>query len=135
MFAGLPLAMACARKISFSRAKSAARDVFLADVLRIAGRDVHRDVVHQFLEVVGARHEIALAVHLDEHTNLAAGVNVARHRSFAGHTRRLLGRHRNALLAQNHDRLLHVAFGFGQSLLAIHHRSPGLLPELFHLCR
>ena len=135
MFAGLPLAIACARKISFSRAKSAGVTSSLRTYLRIAGRDVHGDVVHQFLEVVGASHEIALAVDFDEHTNLAAGVNVARHRPFAGHARRLLGRHRNALLAQNHDRLLHVAFGFGQSLLAIHHRSPGLFPEILHLCR
>ena len=34
-------------------------DIFLADELRIGRRDVHRDVVHQFLEIVGARHEIA----------------------------------------------------------------------------
>ncbi len=96
---------------------------------------MHGDIVHQLLEVFGARDEIALAIYFDEHTDLAAGMNVAGHRSFAGHARRLLGRNRNALLAQNHDRLIHVAFGFGQGLLAIHHGSSGLLPEVFHLCR
>ena len=108
--------------------------IFFADVLRIAGRDVHGDIVRQLLEVVGACHEIALAVHLDEHTDLAAGVNVAGHRAFAGHARRLLGRNRNALFAQDHDGLLHIALGFGQGLLAIHHWSPGFFPEVFHLC-
>jgi hypothetical protein len=107
--------------------------IFLADVLRIAGRDVHGDVVHQFLEVVGARHEIALAIHLDQHANLASGMDVAGHRAFAGHARSFLRRHRNALLAQDHDRLLHITLGFGQGLFAIHHRCSGLFPEIFHL--
>src|SRR5579872_895934 len=88
-------------------------NVFLADVLGIAGRNVHRDIVQQLLEVVGARHEVALAVHFDEHTNLAAGVDVAPHRPFARHASCFLCRHRNAFLPQNHDRLLHVALGFG----------------------
>ncbi len=35
-------------------------DVFLADETRIGGRDVHRDVVNQFLEIVRAGDEIAI---------------------------------------------------------------------------
>ena len=108
-------------------------DVFLAHELRIAGRNVHGDVVHQFFEVVGARHEIALAVYFDEHANLSAGMDVAGHCAFAGHTRRFLGSDGNALLAQDHDRLLHIALGLGQSLFAIHHGSSGLFPEVLHL--
>ena len=111
------------------------RHIFFSHVARIAGRNVHRDVVHQLLEIIRACHEIALAVHLDQHANLAAGVNVAPHRSFTGHARRLLRRHRDTLLAKNYDCLLHVSLGFGQSLLAIHHRGPSLLPEILHLCR
>src|SRR5215469_6661272 len=53
------------------------RDVFLADILRVAGGDVHGDVVHQFFEVFSASYEIALAVDLHQHTDLAAGVNIA----------------------------------------------------------
>ena len=109
-------------------------DVFLADVLRIAGGDVHGDIVHQFLEVIGAGHEIALAINFDEHADLAAGVNVAGHRAFAGYARGLLGRDRNAFFAQDHDRLLHIALGFSEGLFAIHHGSSGFLPEIFHLC-
>ncbi len=91
--------------------------------------------MQQFLEVVGPCHEVALAIDFDEHTNLAAGVDVASHRPFARHARCLLRRHRNALLPQNDYRLLHIAFSFGQGLLAIHHRSSGLLPEFLHLSR
>ena len=40
-----------------------------------------------------------------------------------------------AELPHKPERLLHIAFGFGQSLLAIHHGGPGLLPEILHLCR
>src|SRR5215472_3450231 len=111
------------------------RHVFFADVFRIAGCDVHRNIVQQLLEVLGARHEVALAVYFDEHTNLAAGVDVVRHQSFARYASSFLRGDRNTLLAKNYDRLLHVSFGFGQGLLAIHHRSPGLLAETLHLCR
>ena len=62
-------------------------DVFFADELRIAGGDVHGDVVHQFLEVVGAGDEIALAVDFDQHADLASGVNVAGDGAFAGDAR------------------------------------------------
>src|SRR5215472_8947109 len=74
------------RKIDFLLAREVRfRHVFFADIFRIAGCNMHRDVVQQFLEIVGARHEIALAVYFDKHTNLAAGMDVVRHRPFAGH--------------------------------------------------
>ena len=56
------------------------RHIFFADILRIAGRDVHGDIVRQLLEVLGAGHEIALTVDLDKHADLAAGMDVAGHR-------------------------------------------------------
>ena len=90
--------------------------------------------MHQLFEVIGARHEIAFAVDLDQHANLAAGVNVVAHRTFAGHTRRFLRGHGNALFAQHDDCLFQVAFGFGQGLFAIHHRRSGFFAELFYLC-
>src|ERR1700682_2103350 len=63
----------------FLALKSLGRDIFLAHELRVAGRDVHSNIVHQLFEVVGARHEIALAVYFHQHTNLAAGMDVAGH--------------------------------------------------------
>src|SRR5215469_13094576 len=81
------------------------RDVFLANVLRVAGRDVHGDIVHQFFEVFGASDEIALAVDLNQHADLASGMNVAGDRPLAGHTGSLLGRYRDAFLAEKNDGL------------------------------
>src|SRR6266498_287327 len=99
------------------------RDIFLADKLRVAGRDVHGDVVHQFFEVLGASDEIALTVDLYQYADLSAGMDVLRDGAFAGHTCRLLLRGRRALLAENDNRLL-----------AVHHRGAGGVAEFFDLC-
>jgi hypothetical protein len=45
---------------------------------------VHRDVLEQLLEVLGARDEVRLAVELDEHADLAAGVDVVADCAFVG---------------------------------------------------
>src|SRR6185436_6218949 len=114
------------RKIDFLLARIGfRRDVFLANELRIASRNVHGNVVHQFLEVLGASDEVALAVDLDQHADLAAGVDIAGNRALAGHAGSLLLRRGCSLLAENHDRLLHVARGLGEGLLAVHHWSAG----------
>src|SRR5271157_2544668 len=109
-------------------------DILLADELGVAGRDVHGNVMHQGFEVVGTGHEIALAVYFHQHTDLSPGVDVARHRAFAGDAGSLLRGRGHALLAQDDNGAFHVALGFGQGLLAVHHGSVGLLAELFYLC-
>src|ERR1035438_2506263 len=68
------------------------RHIFLAHELRIAGRNVHGDVMDQLFEVFRSRHEVALAIDLDHHADLAASMNVAGNGAFTRHTRRLLGR-------------------------------------------
>src|SRR5258706_4711902 len=110
------------------------RHILAADKLRIAGGNVHGDVVQQLLEIIRARHEIALAVHFQQHANLSARVDVVAHRAFTCHARRLLSSQGNAPLAQVNNGLLHVAFRLNQGLLAIHHRSPALIAEFFYLC-
>ncbi len=120
--------------MSFSFSKASGSHIFLADELGIAGRDVHGNVVHQALEVVGAGHEIALAVHFHQHADFASGVDVAGHRAFAGNASGLLGGGGHALLAENDDGAFHVALGLGEGVLAVHHGSVGLLAKLFHLC-
>src|SRR5205085_6204001 len=75
-----------------------------------------------------------LAVYLHQHPDFAAGVNVAGYRSFAGHPRRLLLHRGGALLTEDDYRLLHVALGLYQGLLAVHHWRSSFLPELFHMC-
>jgi hypothetical protein len=73
------------------------------------GGDVHRDVAHQLLEGVVARHEVGLAVHLHQHADLATHVDVAADRALARLARSALGRLRRALGTQDVDRRLHVA--------------------------
>ena len=59
-------------------------DVFAADEARVDGGDVHGDVAEQLLEVVGAGDEVGLAVELEEHADLAAGVDVGSDGAFVG---------------------------------------------------
>jgi hypothetical protein len=73
IFSGLPSLQARARWMSLFFVQRGGGDVFLADELRIGGGDLHGQVLHQFLEVVGARHEIGLAVHFHQHAQLRAG--------------------------------------------------------------
>src|SRR5262249_51122767 len=38
--------------------------------LRVGGRDLHRQALHELLELLGPGDEVSLAVHLDEHAEL-----------------------------------------------------------------
>ena len=69
-------------------------DVFLADELRVGGGDVHGEIVHQFLKIVGARHEIGLAVDFHQHAQLGAGMDVAADEALFGGARGLLAERR-----------------------------------------
>ena len=61
------------------------RDVVLGDVLRRRrGRDVQRHLAGERLEVLVARDEVGVAVDLDEHADLAAGVDVGRDGALGG---------------------------------------------------
>src|SRR5882672_11189705 len=60
--------------------------------------DVHRQVLHQTLEVGGARHVVGLAVHLDQDPDAPARVDVGAHRPLARGLRRAPGRGRLASL-------------------------------------
>ena len=109
--------------------------VFRLDVARIARRDVHRDVLQQFLEVLGAGHKVALAVHFDQHADLAAGMDVGAHRALVGGAGGLLLCRGHAALAQHHECLFDVSLGLLQSLQAVAHGRAGLLAKLLHqLC-
>ncbi len=106
-------------------------DVFLADETRIGGRDVHRDIVHQFLEIIGARDEIALAIDFHHHAELAAVVDVGADQTLLGGARSLLAGRRDAALAQHDFALGEIALGFHQGALAFHHPRAGALAECF----
>jgi hypothetical protein len=104
--------------------------LFAADGAGIGGGDVHGDVAHQLLELLGAGYEVGLAVDLDEHADLAVGVDVGADGPLGGDAAGLLGGGGEALLAQEVDRGLHVAVGLGERFLAIQHSGSGALPEL-----
>src|SRR5438128_2965183 len=53
-----------------------AGDVLARDVGGVARRHLHREVLHELLEGIGPRDEVTLAVDLDDHAELGAGVNV-----------------------------------------------------------
>ncbi len=99
----------------------------LADLERGTGH--RRD---KGLEGLVAGHEVGLGVHLD-HRRLSGGGGDADQplgRDPAG----FLGRRGEPLVAQPVHRLLDVAAGLGQRLLAVHHARAGLLAQVLHQC-
>src|SRR5207253_971317 len=81
-------------------------------------RDVQGEVPRELDEVLVAGHEVRLAVNLDQHADLVAGVDVALDGALAGLRAGALGRLRLAAGAQDLDGPLHVPGGLGQSLAA-----------------
>src|SRR3954468_12237745 len=87
----------------------------LGDVLlghparRRAGRDVQRDVTGERGEVVVLGDEVGVAVDLDQHADLAVGVDVGLHGALGGLAAAELGGAGDALLAQVRDGSVDVA--------------------------
>src|SRR5690606_12849502 len=90
-------------------------------------------ITDQRLEVFRPRHEVRLAVDLDQHPDLAAHVDVAADRTLARFPARTLRGLRGALRAQEVDRLLHVPARLLQRLLALHHPGARPLTQLLYL--
>src|SRR5262249_58264445 len=89
--------------------------------LRVARRDVHRDIVDQLLEIISACDEVALAVDLHHDAELAAVMNVRADESLFGGARRLLVRGRDAELTKHDLPLRQIAFRLHEGFLALHH--------------
>src|SRR5438067_7227467 len=114
-------------------------NLFAAQPPRIAPGDLHRDILDQRLELLVAGREVGLAVHLDEHADLSAQMDVGADRAFGGAAPRLLPGGGEALLPQPGDRLVDVAGRLDQRLLAVHHPRAGLLAQVLdhrrsHFC-
>jgi len=108
--------------------------VFLGHVLlgHVQGRrrrDVKRDLAREVLEVVVLGDEVGLAINLDEHADLAVGMDVARDDALAGDAFASLRGLCLTLDAQDLDRLVHVAVGLGERLLAVHRSRAGALAQ------
>src|SRR5208282_1872968 len=111
------------------------RHVFAPDVPGVERGHVHGHVVAEALELVGAGHKVALAIHLDEHGDLSAGVQVGAHGAFGGLALRLLFRRRLASFAQDGHRGLQVAVGFEERVAAIAESRAGALAQGLHELR
>jgi hypothetical protein len=85
---------------------------------------------------VVAGHEVGLAVDLDEHADAAVRVDVRHHGTLGRLAAGLLGRLREALGAQEVDRLLDVTGDLDERLLAVGHAGAGALAQVLdHRCR
>src|SRR4051812_16247842 len=117
---GLLLDRLVGEQLGLLRGKLLGRDVLGVDVDGSESRDLDREVAHQLLELVRARHEVRLAVDLDEHADAPAGMDVARHEALAGVAIGLLGCRCETLVAQDEGSLVEVAVSLGERALAIH---------------
>jgi hypothetical protein len=90
------------------------------------------DRAGQILESVVAGDEVGLGIDFDHHGGIA--LRRDRDQAFGGGAAGFLVSLGNALGAQPVNSGFHVATGFGQCLLAIHHACAGLVAQLFHHC-
>src|SRR6266571_476037 len=107
-------------------------DLLAIHEARLRGRDVHRQILDQRLEVGGPGDEVGLAVHLHQDPDPAPGVDVGADRALGGRPRGALGRGGLAALPQDLVGRLEIAPGLDQGGLAVHHRRPAALAELLH---
>src|SRR4051794_7719224 len=103
--------------------------LLLVDPQRACGRDVQRDVPGERGEVLVARDEVGVAVDLDEHADLAVGVDVGLDRALGGLAAGELRGAGDALLAQPGDGRVDVAPGLLEGLLAVHHPRARLVAQ------
>jgi len=105
------------------------------DVGRVLGGDEFGNVLDEGQEVVVLGDEVGLAVDFDHRAQLGVGGDVDADDAFGGHAGGSLGGLVAQLDAQDFFGLGHVASGFGQGLLALHHGCVGFLAQLLdHAC-
>ena len=86
------------------------------------------DLLRGFLEQGGLGHEVGLAVQLDQHARVGT-VELRGDQAVSRGAGGPLARVLDALDAEQLDRVLEVALGLAERVLAIHHAGPGLVPE------
>jgi len=111
------------------------RHFLAAQESRVERGHVHGHVVAQALEVRRARDEIALAIHLDQHADLPARVDIGAHQPFGRRPLRFLGGRGLALLAQDVDGLLDIAFGFHERIAAGSEARASAVAQFLHQLR
>src|SRR2546426_6000876 len=106
------------------------RHVLTAHVARSCSRHLHRQVLHELLELGGLGHEVRLAVDLDQDADFAPRMDVGADRAVRGRAGGLLRRLGEPPLAQQTERAVEVAGRLAERLLAVEEPRPRLLPEL-----
>src|SRR5918995_2836347 len=110
------------------------RDLLLGHVpRRRGGGDVQRDLAGERREVLVAGDEVRVAVDLDQHADLAVGVDVGLDGALGG----LAAAHLERLVAEAHAQelggRLDIAAGLLERLLAVHHARARAVAELLDL--
>jgi len=83
-------------------------------------------------KVLLARGKVGLTVHLDDDAIAAVFGNFCHHQTFGSRTACFFGGFHTAGLAHVFNGKVHVAVGFGQSLLALHHAKACAFTQFFH---
>src|SRR4029077_3819193 len=102
---------------------------------RARGGNLQRELLGELPEVLAFGDEVGLAVDLDQHADLwrkvvAQPVEVRLDDTLARRPPGALGRLRDALLAEDRERLLDVPAGLLERVLAVHHSCAGHLAKL-----
>ena len=95
---------------------------------------MHGNILDERLELLVLGNEVGFAVHLDEHPDLAAGMDIGADGPLAGNAAGLLGGRGKSLLAEIVDSLFMVSTGFGQGPLAVHETGAGYFSQFVYLC-
>src|SRR5215212_4845059 len=113
--------------------EGAGRDVLRRDAHRPHGRDMQRHVAGELLELGRARHEVRLAVDLDEHADAPVEVHVGLDETLGRRPSTLFRGEGLASLPQDLAGALDGAVRLLQRALRVHHTGGSLLPELLDL--
>src|SRR5947208_6577896 len=94
--------------------------------------DMERQVFHERTEVIRVRHEVRLAVHLDQHPDRVVEMDVGVDQALVGTAAGALGLAGETLLAEDLRGALGIAVGLDQGALAIHHARAGRFTKRLH---
>ena len=103
-----------------------------ADVKRVRRCNMQSDVLHKLAEVFVPSHEVSLAIHFHEHSNLPLQVNIGSYDAFFRYTQSFLSSAGNSFGPQNRLRFSQIAAALNKSPFAIHEACVGLFPELLN---
>ena len=117
-----------------SASRASAGHVLAGDVLDGGRRgDLHGDVAGESDEIVVVGDEVGVAVDLDHHADLGAGMDVGLDGALGGGALAQILDLLALLEAQDLDRLIDVVLSLGERLLAVHHARAGALAQGLHV--